>query len=371
VLTQLCSRALALPLPQTRAIRIIAAMMLRFARLPFICLALVLLAAAPAAAQDAPLALDAVLDRAEDFPTLRAIVVARDGQEIAARGYHGHRVADTANIKSASKSVISGLVGVAIDKGLLEGPDQPIAPLFEGDLPADPDPRLFDITVGDLLSMQAGLERTSGQNYGRWVTSPNWVRYALSRPFVADPGPGGPMLYSTGSSHLLSAILTRVSGRSTRALANDWLGALPGFAVGGWEQDPQGVYMGGNQMAMTPRSLLAFGEMYRTGGLAPDGTRVLSQDWIDASWTHRTNSRFTGDEYGYGWFMRTLGGEEVHYGWGYGGQMLYVAPSLGLTVAVVSDENEPSGRTGYRDDLHRMMADIVRAVRDGDPGADF
>ncbi len=114
--------------------------------------------------------------------------------------------------------------------------------------------------------MQAGLERTSGGNYGAWISSRNWVRDALRRPFVTDPG--GSMLYSTGSTHLLSAILTKASGKSTLALAREWLGPA-GVRVTDWERDPQGIYLGGNQMAMTPRSLLAFGELYRRGGSAP------------------------------------------------------------------------------------------------------
>jgi CubicO group peptidase (beta-lactamase class C family) len=170
------------------------------------------------------------------------------------------------------------------------------------------------------------------------------------------------MLYSTGSSHLLSAILTRASGKSTRDLAREWLGPLPGFAVGGWERDPQGVFMGGNQMAMSARSLLAFGELYRTGGLAPDGARLLSEDWIETSWTPRTRSIFSGEQYGYGWFLGRIGGEEVRYGWGYGGQMLYIVPRLGLTVVMTSDDSAPSARSGYRNDLHALLASIIATL---------
>ena len=132
--------------------------------------------------------------------------------------------------------------------------------------------------------MQAGLERTSGPNYGRWVSSRNWVRNALSLPFAADPG--GPMLYSTGSTHLLSAILTRASGQSTLELARNWLEPLKGFSITAWDRDPQGIYLGGNQMAMSTRSLLAFGELYRNGGKTPEGVQIVPADWIAQSWQH-------------------------------------------------------------------------------------
>ncbi|MDP2699359.1 serine hydrolase [Thalassospira sp.] len=301
-----------------------------------------------------------ILERAGALEPLRVVMVAQSGMVIAERGYRGHTPASATNIKSASKSVISALVGIAIDRGVLAGVDQKIAPLLAGDLPADADPRLHDITIGHLLSMQAGLERTSGRNYGRWVASGNWVRAALNQPFVDQPG--GTMLYSTGSSHLLSAILTRQTGRSTLALARDWLGAVDGFAITAWDRDPQGIYFGGNQMAMSASSLLAFGELYRNGGRTADGQDVISPDWIRQSWQPRTTSRFNGDGYGYGWFRRTIGGEDVIYAWGYGGQMLYIVPDLELSVVMTSDENSPSARTGYRDDLHDVLAQIIAAA---------
>jgi CubicO group peptidase (beta-lactamase class C family) len=302
-----------------------------------------------------------LLDKAgEDLEPLKAVIVAYNGEIVAERGYHSHSVTAATNIKSASKSIISALVGIAIDKGVLQGVDQKIAPLLKDDLPPDPDPRLKEITIGHLLSMQAGLARTSGANYGRWVASRNWVRAVLAQPFVDEPG--GSMLYSTGCSHLLSAILTRTTGRSTLALAREWLGPLNGFLIESWQRDPQGIYFGGNQMLMSARSLVAFGELYRNGGKSPDGTQLVSPEWIERSWQRRTNSRFTGDAYGYGWFQRAIGGKDVHCAWGYGGQMLYIVPSVGLTVVITSNTDKPAGRTGYRDNLHDLMRKIIEAV---------
>jgi len=299
----------------------------------------------------------------DDLKSLKTIIVAQDGRTVAEEGYRGHTPSESTNIKSASKSIVSALVGIAIDKGLLDGPEQKVAPLLGDDLPSPADPRINEITVGNLLSMQAGLGRMSGPNYGRWVSSRNWVRFALAQPF--DDEPGGRMLYSTASTHLLSAILTKVGGKSTLALAREWLGRVEGFRIGAWERDPQGIYLGGNQMAMSARSLLAFGELYRNRGRTEDGQQIVPADWVDLSWQPRTASRFTGDGYGYGWFMRRIGGDDVYYAWGYGGQMLYVVPSLRLTVVMTSDESGPSARNGYRDALHGVLAEIMAAMKAG------
>jgi CubicO group peptidase (beta-lactamase class C family) len=146
-------------------------------------------------------------------------------------------------------------------------------------------------------------------------------------------------------------------------LARAWLGPQEGFAIGDWQRDPQGVYMGGNQMAMSARSLLAFGELFRARGRAKNGQQLISPAWIDSSWAPRTNSRFTGDGYGYGWFVREIGGHTVPYAWGFGGQMLYIAPALELTVAMTSDDNAPAGRTGHRENLHALMGEIVQTIQ--------
>ncbi len=328
-------------------------------RLSLSAFAVVAVATTSAFARDAGTDFAAAIERADAFPNLRTLMIAQGGETLVDEGFDGYRTDRAANIKSASKSLISALVGIAIDRGVLEGPDQPIADFLEDEFPSDPDPRLFEITVGNLLSMQAGIERTSGGNYGAWISSRNWVRDALGRPFEDEPG--GQMLYSTGSTHLLSAILTEAAGRPTRELAREWL-APAGIPVAGWESDPQGIDLGGNQTAMTPQALLAFGELYRNGGLSADGERILSQDWIDLSWTPRTVSRFHDGRYGYGWFIDTLAGHDVHYGWGYGGQMIYVLPDLELTVAITSDETLPSGRSGYVRDLHRLVEEAIVPV---------
>lgn len=315
----------------------------------------------PLATADGGLA--AVLDKAERLAALETLIIAQHGKVIAERGYRGHRTTTPSNIKSASKSVISALVGIAIDKGVISSVEQPIAELLESDLPSKPDPRLQQVTVGNLLSMQAGLGSTSGRNYGAWVASHNWVRAALSRPFEADPGAA--MIYSTGSSHLLSAILTRRTGQSTLQLTRQWLAPLEGFAISAWTRDPQGIYLGGNEMAMTPRSLLAFGELYRRDGVTASGERLLSREWIEASWTPRTRSRYTGHGYGYGWFITEVGGEAVRYGWGYGGQMVYVVPGMDMTVVMTSDTRQPSsGAMGHRDALHRLLGEIIDVLRE-------
>lgn len=306
--------------------------------------------------------MDQTLAAAQTLPRLRSLLVLRHGETLAEHRFNGGPPLDQpVNIKSASKSVLSALVGVAIGQGALNGADQTVLSVLRADAPANADPRLEQVTVDHLLSMRAGLERTSGQNYGRWVTSPNWVRYALSRPFTDEPG--GRMIYSTGSSHLLSAVLTRATGRSTHALAQDWLAKPLDIRIPPWPRDPQGIYFGGNDMLMSPRALAQFGELYRNGGRIGDH-QVVPESWIEESWRSRTVSPWSGRDYGYGWFLAEIDGHPVRFAWGYGGQMLYVVPDLALTVVMTSDPR--IGREGdHIQALHALLADgiVPAAIR--------
>lgn len=306
--------------------------------------------------------LEATLRRAGELPQLHGLLLARDGEILVERRFRGPRLEQPVNVKSLSKTVLSALVGAAIDRGLLQGPEQRAVPLLGPRVPSGADPRLGEITLGNLLSMQAGLERTSGANYGRWVTSRDWVGHVLSQPFVDEPG--GRMLYSTGSSHLVSAILTEVSGRSTLALAREWLGEPLGIEIPPWPRDPQGVYFGGNDMLLSPYALLRLGQAYLDRGRYR-GRQVVPERWIAESWTPRTRSPFTGHAYGYGWFLAKLGGRHVHYGWGFGGQMLYVVPEAGLTAVMTSDHGQRSGGAYVRT-LHALLGEgLIPAVQSG------
>jgi CubicO group peptidase (beta-lactamase class C family) len=271
---------------------------------------------------------------------LHSLLVVHQGQYVVEHVRAGPGLDQPANIKSLSKTVLSALVGIAIDQGLIEGPEQPLYQLLgERFAFGNGRPGLRDITLGHALSMQTGLESTSGRNYGRWVASPDWVSHVLSRPMIDRPG--GRMIYSTGDTHLVSAALTEASGRSTHALAQDWLGRPLNVRIPSWLTDPQGVYFGGNEMHLSPRALARFGELYRLGGRL-NGQQVVSEDWIRRSWTANGRSPWTGDDYGFGWFITDIAGHVVYYGRGFGGQALFVIPEADLTVVVTSDPHPPS-----------------------------
>ncbi len=301
-------------------------------------------------------ALTSAIERWREHPRAHAVIVAHQGEPIAEEVFTGPGLDTPVNIKSLGKTFMAALTGAAIRQDVVEGVDQPITELLGPRVPDDADSRLERVTVAHLLSMSSGLERTSGPGYGAWVASDNWVEYALTRPFVDAPGER--MQYSTGDFHILSAALTEASGRSVLSLARDWIGDPLGIGIPSWQQDPQGVYFGGNNMRLSPRALIELGELYRNGGVV-DGQRVLPEGWVETSWTPRVRSPWSGDQYGFGWFIRKFEGTDYYYGRGYGGQMLYVVPALDLTVAITADPTPPSSPGSG---AHRLTTVLERHV---------
>ena len=303
---------------------------------------------------------DAIVDHAAQLPRFRSLLVSTGGELIEEHYFNGATARSVANLKSASKSIISILVGIAVNRGDIESVEQPITDFFPDEL-ADADDVRRSITVEDLLTMRSGLETTSNRNYGRWVQSRHWVRHVLTRPMVDRPG--GRMIYSTGSTHLLSAILTRATGMSTLEYGRRYLARPLGITLPAWLRDPQGVYLGGNEMTLTPRAMMAVGDLYRRGG-SIDGFDVVSSEWISESFTPRTASRYSRRQYGYGWWMRMLAGHPTYYAWGYGGQFIFVIPDLDSVIVATSSPNPGDGRRTHRRELDALIeGQLVPAIR--------
>lgn len=291
-----------------------------------------ILATALAAGQT--LNFDEAVRLGEKTPRLHSLLVSWRGSTVLERYFHGRKATSLANIKSASKSVLAALIGIAIERKLIPGVQAPISKYL-------PEAAKSPITIEDLLTMRSGLRTTSNRYYGAWVGSPNWVRHILTRPVEAEHGTV--MNYSTGNTHLLSAILTKASKSNTWTFAQQALAKPLGFNLGQWPRDPQGIYFGGNDMLLTPKQMLAIGEVYLNGG-----KQVVPAAWVKESCTPHTFSPRNGEGYGYGWWIGQFQGVEACYAWGFGGQYIFVMPKLELVIVATSSPNEGEDRRQQR-----------------------
>lgn len=263
----------------------------------------------------------------------RSLLVVRNGRVVADESFAGSGLNRRPHdVKSASKSLLSALVGIALERDDLPGLEVPVAELLPtyGRGLAGAKRR---ITLAHLLSMSTGLASTSGEHYGAWVAAGDWTAAALDRPLAAAPGEE--FIYSTGNTHLLSAVLTEATGRSTLEFAREVLFEPIGIEVASWQRSPEGFYFGGNNLRMSPRDLARFGQLFLQQGRW-DGRQVVPADWVERStrrhavgWPDRYGA------YGYLWWL-----PDDPWGSfaaiGYGGQFLYVVPELRMLAVMTS-----------------------------------
>ena len=287
---------------------------------------------------------------------LHSLQIQRGDDMILAEAPRGAGLDRAANIKSCSKSIVALLLGTALARGEFKRIGAPLNEVAPRLIPAKASEGVAAITMEDLVTLRAGLESTSGRNYGGWVQSGNWVAYALRRPMMDVPG--GRMIYSTGSSHVLGAAIATVTGKSLLALARERLGTPLNIEIPAWRRDPQGFYFGGNEMTLTPRAMLRLAVMMRDKGRF-GGAQVIAPGWIEASLTRRTQSPFSGLHYGYGWFLSESG---FCLARGYGGQIIAAHPGKRLAVAITSDPGQPARSEGYFGELMALLEGPVLAL---------
>lgn len=294
-----------------------------------------------------------IRNEADNISSVRSLLIQENGKLLFEEYFDGQPASRAMNTKSASKSIISLLVGIAIDNGFIKGKGKQIHQYFPEYFEKITDPKKRTITIEDLLTMRSGLETTSFHNYGRWVVSDDWVAFTLNQPMVDTPGDD--MEYSTGSSHLLSVIVEKASGMSTKAFAQKYLFEPLDIEPGGWQQDPQGYYFGGNNLALKPVDMLKIGQMVLNGGTY-QGKRIVSQEWLSQSFQTYTRSNYNPYDYGYMWWNRAVGGHKVFFAWGYGGQYIFIIPALDAVVVLTSSLQNADQSRSYK----RPVFDLLR-----------
>ncbi|MBP1694697.1 MAG: putative 6-aminohexanoate-dimer hydrolase, partial [Chloroflexi bacterium] len=156
----------------------------------------------------------------QDKLDLHSLLIVRNGFLVSELYLYPYSVGQTHWVASVTKSVIGTLVGIAIQKGYIKDIQQPLLNLLPDQTAVNLDDQKKAITLEDLLTMTSGLDchenPAPGEPY--MEASQNWVQFMLDQPMLAQPGTK--FSYCTGAVHLLSAILQKATGMSTREFAN-------------------------------------------------------------------------------------------------------------------------------------------------------
>jgi len=271
-----------------------------------------------------------------------SIVIVKDGRLIDEYYKQGYDRDSVFRFNSCTKSVNTALLGIALDKGILKSVDTKLTEFF----PQLAGTEKSGITLAHLLTHTTGIAwpESGGPMFRDFVSSENWVDFVLAQPMAAKPG--ARFNYSTGGSHLLSAVLQQASGQTMETFAREHLAKPLGMDSVQWNVDPQGITDGGNGISMTARDAARFGQLYLNGG-AWNGQRILSEEWVEKSTTPQSAAQPNSAGYGYQWWLRKFSGMSGYYAVGHAGQYIVVVPELSLVA--VSTGRFPSGRYPFLD----------------------
>jgi len=284
------------------------------------------------------------------FGHVRAFLVLQDGRPVFEH-YRESTPETTHDVQSVTGSVVSLLVGIAIDEGYLKGLQQPLGELLP-EYAALMSDDVAEVTLEELLTMTGGWPAAPVDLVG----SGDVVAGVLSDGLRFRPG--SRFVPSDRSAHLISAVLARATGRSVLEFARDELfepigvvsepAAEPvaveanqpayeraGFA---WPVDPQGRHLGDTGLKITAWDMVRIGQLVEDGGLS-EGRQVVPSWWVaECTSTHvrpSGSARLT-EGYGYEWWLTTADGRAAFASLGLGGQLIEVVPDLDLVVVVAS-----------------------------------
>jgi CubicO group peptidase (beta-lactamase class C family) len=260
------------------------------------------------------------------------------GTPLGRVAFHAGLVHD---VRSISKSVISLLFGIARDRGLIKSLDEPAVSYFP-EYASLKTPDKERINIRHLLTMSAGLAWNEYISYNdpanserRMMEAPDRVRYVLEQP-IARPA-GATYNYNGGLTELLAAILQKTTGRQADDFASEALFAPLGIRNVEWRRYSDGTpNMSG--LRMRPRDLAKIGQLILRGGMWNDN-RIVSKEWTEES----TSPHVHGEGlffYGYQWWLGRSLVNRREITWisavGWGGQRMYIVPSLELVVVVMA-----------------------------------
>jgi CubicO group peptidase (beta-lactamase class C family) len=302
---------------------------------------------------------------------LHGILVARHGKLVLEEYFFGEHADKPHDTRSASKTVVTVVLGAAMQAGMKVGPETPVFATM-GHTSATLDPRKRAMTIRHLLTMSAGLDcdDNSRESPGsenvltNQDTNPDWLRMVLGLKMLRDPG--AQAVYCSINPFLAGEVLAQATGRSFPALTWELVGAplqMGRYYIG---LTPLGnSYMGGGARYL-PRDFMKLAQLYANGGTW-NGRRILSEAWVRESVEPLyTIGRSAHKNYGYLWWTteyQHLGRRILaHYASGNGGQVAVFIPELGLVIAAWGGNyNDPGGFVSVRELIpQHILPAIVR-----------
>ncbi|MHC1683019.1 MAG: serine hydrolase domain-containing protein [Clostridiaceae bacterium] len=281
------------------------------------------------------------------YSNIVGIVIIKNENLIYEKYFHGYTKNDVLHVASVTKSIISVLIGISVDKGYIKNIEQKVLELFPDYTIKRGEKTIQNVTLKNLLTMTAPYKYKS-EPYTKVYSSDDWVKAALD--LLGGKGGIGEFKYSTVGTQILSGVLINATGQSVidfatenlfkplgiKAPSNAFLkdkeehfAFLKDKYVAGWVADPKGVNTAGWGLTLTPRDMAKIGQLYLSGGIW-NGKQILSSKWIEES--TKEKSRWGELPYGYLWWII----DDCYAALGDGGNVIFINPKKEMVVTIAS-----------------------------------
>ena len=280
---------------------------------------------------------------ASELETVYSVLVFKNGYLIAEDYFNGGSAEQNVNIHSATKSITSGLVAIALEEGCLSSLDQKMMEFFPEFADRITDPRKNQITIREMLQMRAGYPwEESGPELFELLATGFRPRNLVDVPLVRDPGSG--FDYSNLTSHLIGLIVARACDTDLKSFAQEHLFSPLGIEPSFWQTDWEGNYLGYSDIHLSAYDLAKYGLMYLNDGQY-QGKQIVPADWTHESrqiysenaWKIRVGRNWDDNGYGYQWWSIRAGDYRYNLAWGHGGQQIALIDDLDMVIVVVAD----------------------------------
>lgn len=289
-----------------------------------------------------------------------ALLISKDGKLVQEDYYKAKTKTDLFNVQSITKSIVSLLIGIAIDEGFIQSEDQFISEFLSFDANLEDDLK-SKIKISHLLNHTSGIDWDGYKEHEDFLAAANASQYVLDKKGLETPGEL--YNYNSGGTHLLSQILTQSTGMSTLEFAEKYLFVPLGMATVEWKKLSDGIYDGaGFGLSMRSEDLIKLGHLMLSGGISK-GQQIISKEWINKSFNSglkkETKWGLRKSTHGYGWYSSRYKELEILYAMGYGGQFIFIVPSKDMVIVTNHNHDTADGIAQQIDFIRDSLAHIL------------
>ena len=293
------------------------------------------------------------------------LIVEQNNQTLYKKYFNNYNSDSLLNDQSLTKSVVSILIGIAIDKGFISSVDERIVDYFH-ELKNDTDARKQNITIRDIMNQASGLYHEDLTHLYQYLKLPEPSNYVLQQPMVAAPG--STWHYNNAASHLLSVILTKATKMSTYDFAKNMLFELLGITHSSWMKMNDGYYDGSGLLSMrlNTEALIKIGELIVHNGNY-NGKQIVSEKWVQQllhpGKKYQSYWGFPQSDYALCFYHFKYQQTNIMYGMGWGGQFIVIIPSLNAVIAInqnIADANAVKQSIAFQGQVFPVIFNMLK-----------